>query len=194
MRLCTLAAGLVLFPLALGILVGVMVSDHVLAAVERAQRERRSLQRQRSAGRPGQQRRPHADPRPPRRQPRHRRRRRLGLPVHGPARRLPAPRRRRGRQRRLRHRRLRAAAGPGHAHADGHPHSHRQPGRTPAQRRHAHRRQQRRPQPGRGCDRAGGPRRRCLGPAPPPRLSLTSTRTQRGTPHGVPLSVSIRSS
>ena len=41
MRLCTLAAGLVLFPLALGILVGVMVSDHVLAAVERAQRERR---------------------------------------------------------------------------------------------------------------------------------------------------------
>ena len=41
MRLCTLAAGLVLFPLALGILVGVMVSDHVLAAVERAQREQR---------------------------------------------------------------------------------------------------------------------------------------------------------
>ena len=36
-------AGAVLFfaPLAIGILAGIMVSDHVLAAVERAQRERR---------------------------------------------------------------------------------------------------------------------------------------------------------
>ena len=39
--MCRAILGLVFAPLAIGILVGVMVSDHVLAAVERAQREQR---------------------------------------------------------------------------------------------------------------------------------------------------------
>ena len=39
--MCRAFWGLFFAPLALGILVGVMVSDHVLAAVERARRERR---------------------------------------------------------------------------------------------------------------------------------------------------------
>jgi len=38
---CKAAVALFFAPLALAILAGVMVSDHVLAAVERAQRERR---------------------------------------------------------------------------------------------------------------------------------------------------------
>ena len=38
---CKAAVALFFAPLALGVLVGVMVSDHVLAAVERAQREQR---------------------------------------------------------------------------------------------------------------------------------------------------------
>ena len=39
--MCRAILGFVFAPLAIGILVGVMVSDHVLAAIERAQRERR---------------------------------------------------------------------------------------------------------------------------------------------------------
>ena len=42
---CRAAVAWFFAPLALGILVGVMVSDHVLAAVERAQRERRREKR-----------------------------------------------------------------------------------------------------------------------------------------------------
>jgi len=38
---CKVAVALFFAPLALGVLVGVMVSDHVLAAVERGRRERR---------------------------------------------------------------------------------------------------------------------------------------------------------
>jgi len=41
LRPCRTALALFFAPLALGILAGVMVSDHVLAAVERARREQR---------------------------------------------------------------------------------------------------------------------------------------------------------
>jgi len=44
---CKAAVALFFAPLALGILVGVMVSDHILAAVERAQRERRQAEEKR---------------------------------------------------------------------------------------------------------------------------------------------------